>query len=252
MPLGILSDETNVKSVLAEACARNSCGEIHYSGRGGELRTARIRLLRLEDGVLCTDKPQNIDDGVDLCAGQSITIYFVQDNARLAFDSRVQKLPRLVQLNDRQRVVGMAIRLPDLIRTQQRRRDYRVSVLSLGIHCDATPESEDYCMACDRGAASFSATVCNVSGRGIGLVTPHTRETERACRGRLFLVFSLPGTEEMVTLAQVRHIRVIPERGTLQVGMRFVEMPSPAAAPLRHKLAHFVAHQQRKALRRRR
>ena len=253
MAAGVIAETSQVRAALAEACARNLAAEIHYGEGTNELKTARVRFLVLESDLLCTDKPQNVRSGVELCVGQRIAVFFTQRNTRCAFDSRVEKLARIVRLNARQRVVGMAIRVPAELKLLQRRRDYRVSVASAGIGCSVALESERYECACDLRSAPLKGTISDVSARGMAVVIDSDRRRRFEFGTRLFVAFRLPVyEEEMLVRAEVRHAREVRGRQNTVLGLCFLPTPLLEVQALQKKMAHFVAQEQRRKLRRRR
>ena len=253
MAAGVIAETSQVRAALAEVCARNLAAEIHYGEGTDEVRTARVRFLALESDAICTDKPQNVRSGVDLRVGQQIAVFFTQSNTRWAFDSRVQKLSRIVRLNARQRVVGMAIRVPAELKLLQRRRDYRVSVASAGIGCSVALESERYECACDVRSAPLKGMISNVSTRGMAVVIDSDRRRRFDFGTRLLIAFRLPVCEEeFVVRAEVQHAREVRGRQNTVLGLRFLPTPLLDVQALQKKMAHFVAQEQRRKLRRRR
>ena len=253
MLAGVIAESSDVRETLGWICARNVAVEIHYGDSTDDVRTARVRLLTLEEDVICTDKPQNVCTGVELHSGQRITVFFTQDNARWAFDSCVRKLNRIVRLNARHRVVGMAIAVPTELKLLQRRRDYRVSLASVGIDCAVALESTEHEHACDLKAKVLRGTISNLSSRGAAVVIDSVSSRQFPFGRHVFLAFRLPEHEEEFLLrAEVRHAREVRGRGNVVVGVRLLAMPLCDMKAVRSTLARFVAEEQRRKLRRRR
>lgn len=249
----VVAESRQVMATLADWCARNSPAEIHYATPDAQIRTARVRLLLLEDGTICTDKPQNLTEGVDLRSGQAIQVFVTVGEDRWAFTSRIAKMTRLVRLNQRQRLIGMAIDAPTEIQPYQRRRDFRVSVASSGIPCEVTAVSDDGAAACDIDAMPLRAEIANLSARGMGVVLMNVPESCFATGATYFLDFELPDTgERFVLLAESRHARQVKTRNNLVVGFSFHPTPGVDPLELRKKLNAFLAAEQRRKMRRRR
>lgn len=253
MSTGVMVDSSEVRSTLAAMCARNCPAELHYAETEHGVKTARVRMLALMDSELCTDRPQNIDAGVDLQAGEAVTVYVVQGESRWAFESRVVKMNRIIRLNDRQRVLGIALAIPHELCPQQRRRDFRVSVSSSGLACNVTPEWPADSYACSSEAQPYRAMIANVSARGIAIVLENVPARCFSFGKRMFLDFRLPDTgTSVVVLAETRHVRDVRSRGNVLVGLSFLPTPLLDDQHLRKELSAFVVGEQRRKLRRRR
>lgn len=246
-------DTSEVTDVLKGLCARNVSGDIHYELQSERVKTARFRFLAVEADAVCIDQPHNIDEEVSVKSGESITVYFTQGNDRWSFESRVLKLRRIVRLNERKRVVGMALTLPTSLRIQQRRSDYRVGVASLGQHCRISRESGRAGNACDLNAATFPCTIRDISSRGIAVVLHAGELVDVNYGSRFFVEFELgDGRGLRVAMASLCHTENIGADHKQLWGMRFVPMPTVDFEEQKTDLAHFVAEVQRMKLRRKR
>lgn len=252
MESGATLERADVRAALSDLCARNTSAEIHY-GRGDDTHSARVRLLVLGENVLCTDQPQNATTGVSLTEGAAVRVYVLRDGARYVFDSRVESLRRRVRLNAQQCVVAMALALPTSIRPEQRRRDYRVTLVSQSVACLAVPESTEFPGACDLAASILAGHLGNVSARGAGVIFPKSLRHLVTAGMRMFLTFRLPEEDaEFHVCAEVRHVRPIEDRDTVVAGMRMVLHEALGGLQTRSRLARFVVSEQRRKLRRRR
>jgi c-di-GMP-binding flagellar brake protein YcgR len=242
-----------VTDILKGLCARNVSGDIHYALQLEQIKTARFRFLALESDAICIDQPNNIDEEVSVGSGEVVTIYFTQGNDRWSFESRVEKLRRIVRLNDKKRVVGMALALPTQLRIQQRRSDYRVGVASLGQHCQIVKESDQAPNACDTTAKPYQCAIRDISARGMGVVL-HAGELLGVKSGdRFFVEFELgDGRGVRVAIAKLCHSKTIGAEYKQLWGMRLVPMPTVDFEEQKADLAHFVAEVQRMKLRRKR
>ena len=246
-------EQTEVSEMLEGLCARNSAGEVHYDLSSENIRTARFRFLTVDSEALCIDQPHNIDQAVTLSSGQAVTVYFTHENDRWSFESRVDRLRRIVRLNDKKRIVGMSLARPYELKVQQRRRDYRVGIASLGRRCRMTFESKRSPLACDLGAEVLDCSIRDISARGMALVI-HPDEPLRVKHGtRVFLEFSVEDSGETnVCLAELCHVEQLGADKKQLWGMRLVPTPGVDFEDFQADLAHFVADEQRKKLRRRR
>jgi len=239
--------------VLTDLCARNIAGDIQYELTSDSVKSARFRFLQLDSDVICIDQPQNIQEEVTLKSGQAVTVFFTQGNDRWSFESRIVKLSRIVRLNNKQRVVGMAIALPEELHVQQRRRDYRVAVASLGLKCRMMFESKTNEFACDLDSESFECFVRDISSCGMAIVFFAEGCARSHHRRRLFLEFDLDdGQGPRVSVAEVRHEKTIGANRKQLWGLRLLPTPSVDLEELRADLSRFVADEQRRKLRRRR
>ncbi|GJM24268.1 MAG: hypothetical protein DHS20C16_06830 [Phycisphaerae bacterium] len=248
-----VSETSEVTDVLQGLCARNVSGDIHYALNSEHFRTARFRFLTIESDAICIDQPHNIDEEVSVKSGEGITVYFTQGNDRWSFESRVEKLRRIVRLNDKKRVVGMALALPESLRIQQRRDDYRVGVASLGKRCQVVKESDLCPDACDVTAKAYPCTIRDISAKGMAIVL-YASEMPRVQNGtRFFVEFELgDGHGVRVAIAKLCHSKTIGAEHKQLWGLRFVPMPTVDFEEQKADLAHFVAEVQRMKLRRKR
>ena len=249
---GASTESAGVQQVLSEACARNAAGELHYVDGEGQFRTARLRFLALEERVVCIDQPQNIDVGVDLRPGQHVNVYLQLENNRWSFETRVDKCFRLVRLNRQHRVPGMTLVRPDVVRNEQRRRDFRVSVVSHKIECLIVPECGEHPHACDLESPRATGMIQNVSARGLCVVAYCPPGYRPVRGGRVFIRFSLPAVDdEFNVLASICHLRSVSARESVVLGLRIQPLPCTDETTFVQRLSDFVMAQQRRMLRRR-
>lgn len=243
----------NVRELLADLCARNAVTELHVESPPDDCVTARVRLIDMNDDVVFCDRPQNVNRDVELRAGQSVTAYVKSGDERWAFDTVVVKSMCMVRLNSKQRVVGMSLEIPDAIRDQQRRRDYRISLAGKNIDCEIQREHQTHRFACSVNRAAIFGRLVNLSARGFGVVVdaPHWKHLNYG--DRVFCHFRLSGLiGRQVLLGEVRHQRPIRGGHSAIVGLRLCETPIAPVAGLSSRLNRFIAQEQRNRLRRRR
>lgn len=239
-------------SLLAEACHRNTAAELHFDCGEGGLVTARVRLLGLDRQQVLTDRPQSMGKLVVFKRRQPLLVYFPLGGVRYAFRSHVVRSQCLVQLNARQRVMGMAVAFPSEVREQQRRADFRLSLAGHGamiaeVHQGLPGDGG----SAPIGAKRFSARMVNISAGGVGLLID-ARETRDWRLGDTFFVsFHLPDVEaEFQMMTEFRHYRRIHDGLSAVAGFRFIPWPLVSTkAQVRHIL-RFIAAQQRCRLRR--
>ncbi len=246
-------ETSEVTEVLQGLCARNVSGDIHYALHSNPIKTARFRFLTLEKDAVCIDQPHNIDEDVSLHSGEGITVYFTQGNDQWSFESRVEKMRRLVRLNDKKRVVGMALAIPAELKIQQRRRDYRVGVASLGQYCRIMRASARFENACDLATTSHPCVIRDISARGMAIVL-HAKELLDAKNGMTFFVEYELDDEcgRKVAAAKLCHKKSIGTEHKQLWGLRLIPLPTVDFAEQKAELARFVADVQRKKLRRKR
>ena len=247
------SDTTGVREFIADLCARNAAAEIHYETPRDKCATARVRMLAVENDMVLTDKPQNLDRDVELHAGRTVTVHVRCGDDRCAFDSRVIKSTTLVRLNNRQRVVGMTLALPSEVKSQQRRRDFRVSVAGNAIRCRLFHEDERHERACSVYVTSVGATLANLASRGFAAAIEGPQSREFATGDRLFCSFDLPGDDvPIVIYGEVRHARLINRGDGCVLGVMTLDMPGWTQNRYGWRINRFIANEQRRKLKRRR
>lgn len=247
------SDTTGVRELITDLCARNAAAELHYETALDKCATARVRLLAIENDMILTDKPQNPDRDVELCAGKTVTAHVRCGDDRCAFRSRVIKSTTLVRLNNRQRVVGMSLALPGEIPSRQRRRDFRVSVAGSAIGCRLFHEDKKHERACSRNVTVVGASLVNLASRGfaVAIEGPHAREFVTG--DRLFCTFDLPDEDDpVVVYGEVRHARLIKGGVGCALGIMALDMPGWRQNRYGWRINRYVANEQRRKLKRRR
>jgi len=247
-----LTAKSEVRAMLEDLCARNANAEVQYGPRDS-VNTARVRMLAIADNEVCTDLPQIVGSEVSLRAGDAVSIYLLHEGTRYAFDSRVSSLRRRIALNERQKLTGMALTLPNAIRTEQRRRDYRVGMRAHSVRCTVMLESEKHAGACDLKARWAVGDMFNLSARGAGIVFPFGTRKLLSTGSMAFVTFTLPengGTH--VILAEMRHAHTVRDRETEIIGMRFTIHEALGGTRTRTQLGRFVVEEQRRMLRRKR
>ncbi len=240
------------RGVLTEACNRNAAAELHFSGEEGDRVTARVRLLRLEQELVLTDRPQSMGKPVVLRPRQPVMVHFPLGGIRYAFRTQVVRCHCPVRLNATQQVAGIALAMPSEVLEQQRRSDFRLSLAGCEtIQAEAHLGSLEGGGSAPIGALRFSARPINLSAGGIGLLVD-TRYARKWRLGNTFFVsFCLPDVKgEFRMLAQLRHERRIPERQATVAGFKFLPWPLVPLKVSVRKILKFTAAQQRRQLKR--
>lgn len=240
------------RAMLQDACARNLSGEIHYENvnRRG---SARMRFLAVEENRIYTDRPQSIGMPVAFRPRQCVTVHFLTDGTRYAFQTRVVAPLTLVRLNDEQQVVGMSFGLPSEVRKQQRRSTYRVAVISQAIRVDLHPVSREDLTCCLLDADRLSGWLANVSAGGLTLFLEMTQPARFQLGDAFCVQFALPDVPEpMVLPAEVRHVSRIHDGQAVRVGLCFLPCDLYDTRSQVVRISRFVAAEQRRRLRRRR
>ncbi|MFQ5490906.1 MAG: flagellar brake domain-containing protein, partial [Phycisphaerae bacterium] len=117
---------------LEQACSRNVAADLHVLHPEQGVLTARTRLLSLIEGHVYMDRPQSIGRPLDLRSDQPVDIHFLLTGTRYAFRTRITRPACYVRLNASQQVLGAAAALPDEVKIQQRRADFRISLAARG------------------------------------------------------------------------------------------------------------------------
>lgn len=237
--------------MLDEACARNLSAEMHYELEN-ELRTARMRLIRIGDEGIEVDMPQAIGQEVALEAGAEVKVYFSRDQEFYAFDTTVRRSVVSVDLNKRKRVTGMVLALPAELVRQQRRQDFRVSLSrhELAVTCHDLPEGET--AAAPRDAWQYTGRLVNISRGGVAAIFDASAVQGLAARTSLFLICQLPEIDAPVLLpVEVRNIRRVHEGQKRVVGLVYIDTDNPLFRAAYQLIDEFIAAEQRRQLRKR-
>ena len=244
--------QTDKYQVLRQACARNTSAELHFEDPEAGLITTRVRLLDMDAERIYTDRPQSIGRRVGLKPRQAVVACILLKGTRYAFSSRIARPHCYVRLNRRQQVPGTAVTLPAQVGRQQRRGEFRISLvgykdLKVAVHGG----SADNGGAAPVDSVRSAGRLLNISAGGVGALFK-TGPKPRWRLGQLFfLAFGLPGVETtFVILAELRHLRRIHEGLATIAGFKFRPWPMVPMESYRHQITRFIAVEQRRQLRR--
>ncbi len=238
--------------LLERACARNQPAEIHYT-EANELRSARGRLIAIDDETISLDKPQCIGREPNLISDTPLRVYFMFDGAYFGFKSVVACSSLDVDLSRRKRVTGMTIRIPTRVREEQRRQDFRLSLAKHEITAELHETTPDNISAAPVGAVRFSVRLTNISTGGVAALCAAAKCPKLLEWDVFYLRFDLAGVPEPLVLpAEVRHLRSLRDGEVRVIGLRFISAKEPAMRAQIQQINRFIADQQRIQLREKR
>lgn len=244
--------QTDKYEILRQACARNASAELHFEDPETGLITARVRLLDMDAERIYMDRPQSTGRRVELKPRQAVAAYFLLNGTRYAFRSRIARPHCYVRLNQKQQVPGTAVTLPARVERQQRRAEFRISLvgykdLKVMVHGG----SADNGGTAPVDSARWAGRLLDISAGGVGALFK-TLPKPRWRPGQLFfLAFGLPGVETtFVVLAELRYLRRIHEGQATIAGFKFRPWPMVPMESYRRQITRFLATEQRRQLRR--
>ena len=252
--MSIATSENDVAtlSLLEQACSINLSAEIHYD-RDETLCTARCRLLWINDEELRTDSPQCIGKQVALVPDEEVTVYFVLDDKHYSFRTNVIKAVMGVDLNAETHVVGMSIHIPDEIREQQRRQNFRVALSAYDIRVDAHEAHAEVPECAATECVRFSGRLINISTGGLGLLVEARPGLKFKMWAPLYLEFCLPDEPTpLILLVEIKHIRTFPERDRFVFGLQFVPIDGVDTRMPFRSIRTFATAEQRRQMQNRR
>lgn len=238
--------------ILDQACSRNAAADLHIEHPGQGIVTARVRLLEIDDGQIHMNRPQSIGTPLQLSSDQPVKVYFLLSGTRYAFHTTVTRPACYVRLNASQKVLGVAVALPEKVSIEQRRSDFRVSLAaqeSVSVLIHAGTEAEGG--ACPIATPRMVGRLVNVSAGGMGVQcnAKQARAWPRDCP--YFLSFELPGTDAaLVMMAELRHVRPLSENIVAIAGFKFLPWSTVPLKQSAHTISRFIATNQRRNLRR--
>lgn len=260
-PVGRRTELTQVKApsnsvatIVGGGCARNVPAELVYEAPSGEIITGRVRLLQLTDRQVLADRPAYLEGNGRIPRGVGISIHIQIRGTRYEFKSAIEESYRIIPLNARQNVPGIALSRPDVVIESQRRTQLRVSVVGydpLNVRMVRPHPTLPDC--CPVTADLINGWLIDVSGGGMAVLVDH-RVLGAVPRGELFfLSFVLPDVEdEFFMLGSVRHTRTIASSGSLRLGIGLRPWNGTHFKHDQQRISRFVARHQRRMLRRRR
>lgn len=242
---------SDVHDAIDRACARNAPAELHYSANN-ETHIARIRLIKIEGNEIYADAPLSSDSKTALSKHQPVIIHTMIDNTRYAFQTRVERVFTMVDLNAKKRIRAITFAIPRQIKQQQRREYYRVSVAGHDdIRIDFCPTLPDRSDCCSIDAKHFSGRLVNISTGGLLVIVPVSQHRGFRFGERFFVEFELPDIEDPFQLSvEMRHFRKVHENTDTLVGLKFKTDVNWPVRPLVQQITRFIANEERRQLRR--
>ena len=243
----------SVDELLEAACDRNVPAELHYESRQGTISIGRARLLAVDEKEILADRPLYVEADSEIPPGAPITVHLLVGGSRVQFTSAISAASRMVRLNARQVVPGIALRKPKSISPSQRRASLRISLANADpINIVLVRPHRDIPDACWIDAEPIRAWLIDLSAGGTSVLA------DRAVFGRVrrsepfFLSFALgPDDEEFNMLGIVRQSRIVEASNSLRVGFSFRPWGAGNFVRDQQRISRLVATFERSALRRR-
>lgn len=230
----------------------------------------RARVLWVDDDAsMGVERPPFLGVNRALRVGRPVQVRLTEDGTRLRAESRIAEV-RAHQLNARTELIALALDPPTDIRSDQRRAFYRVSTQGLefapiefapvleGTKRAMTAEQplsdDDADAAAAMNCRAVEGTLMNISGGGLGVSVPATRELldtlppSRCYTAELRLPDGQPPLPLTLRLVHVQ----MHQAGRVYFGMR-LEEPDPARREkIEERLVRFATDIERRQLRRQR
>ncbi len=209
---------------LADACARNATVELQYEHPGTKKRiVGKARMLQLEPDAVLTDMPKYATGDDPIPVGRPITAVLALDKGRFAFNTVIERTGVPVQLNEQQRLRGLALRRPNDVKPVQRRAHFRVqlagfSPVSVSL-CSVHPSIPD---ACPIDGPYGVGTMFNLSAGGVAVVVDPGEHDAPKYGDGFYLSFALPDIDdEMCMLCTVTYVSPASSTGSVRIGCEF-------------------------------
>lgn len=248
------STATNVAQTLDEACARNAPVELHFRSRRGELTVAQSRIIKLDDGNIYLDKPQSVNTEIEFKDNTSVEAHFAIRKGRYFFKSTITDARAKIEIDNRNKTIGLAVAIPIQLKSGQRRNDFRVEIsgfysIDVRLH-DAEPVKPDICPI---DAKRFTGQVFDVSAGGLCLMIQTSDRDEFHTSDRYFAIFHIPdeSDEHAVFLAKPVHWTKSSNKNHTSVGLQFIPWPEVEFPRNQRRIAQFVAKIERQLVKNR-
>ncbi len=241
-----------VEELIGLGCARNAPAELQYEDEDGTILTGRVRLLGTSEHHILADRPAYLDSDSGIPAGAEITVHVKINGSRYQFPSVIEESARIVRLNARQMVPGIAMRKPAVIMESQRRGHLRISMVAydpIDVYL-VRPHSE-LPDTCSVDAQVIPGWITDLSVGGVSVLVDRGVLQVADATGRFYLTFVLPGvTDEFNMLGSVRHCRVVPSSDSLRIGLDFRPWIRWQFTRDQQRISRFVTEHERRLLRR--
>jgi c-di-GMP-binding flagellar brake protein YcgR len=264
---GSAVEKQQYRKTLGQACARNQPIEVQFDTIDGHAKTAKSRLLQMDETYLMIDRP-TIKGGLAQIPDKStITVSYNSGGDRYRFRSRVGTI-RSVQLNEKTNIKSLEILIPETVERSQRRRDFRISLAGSGTlegtleplnwqTESAGDDPDENVTGADESriqSSKISVRLANISAGGVGVVMDHTHAHLVRAGEHHSIEFWLPGDDDAFQVrVEIRHVINRSATANTVVGLKFIE--DPASGSFRaaiQRVSRFVAEEQRRQLRNRR
>ena len=241
--------ENETRELLAAACDRNLSAELHYEEQD-ELRLARMRLLSIDEEEIRIDKPMSLGKPFTLRPRQPITVYFVLDQKSYAFKSQIIGPIIFTDLNAQKKVKGARLRIPRLIRQEQRRHDFRLSLSREDVGATFHALASENADSAPIDAVRFDGRITNLSGGGLALIMQTVPGLKFRINDQFCIVFNLPHVEGQFALpVELRNVRRIHDGESTVIGFQFRARHGPENRERIQRVRKFITDEQRRQLR---
>lgn len=251
--------------ILGQACARNQPITVQFDTIDGQAKTAKSRLLQMDQEHLMIDRP-TIKGGLARIPQKStITVSYSSGGDRYRFRSRAGKT-RSFQLNEKTRIESLEILIPQTVERSQRRRDFRISLAGSGLLNGTLepwlePAGDDPDENVTGGdepliqrPPKILVRLANLSAGGVRVMVDQAHGHGFRAGDHHWIEFQLPGEDKAFRICvEIRHVSNHSTTGNSAVGLKFVD--DPASRKFRatiRRISRFVAEEQRRQLRNRR
>jgi c-di-GMP-binding flagellar brake protein YcgR len=236
----------------------------------GPAPSYRARVLWVEaEGRMGVERPPFVGVNRQLRVERPVQIRLTEDGVRLRADSRIAEV-RHHQLNAHTKLIALALDRPSGIQSDQRREFYRVSVQGVELEPiefspvrDETMEQlatekqlgdEDVDAAATLNCRPVKGTLVNISGGGLGVSVPATRELLDTLPPSRCYTATLPlpdGETPLELTLRLVHVQM-HQAGRVYFGMRAEEPNAGIRAEIEERLVRFTTKVERRQLRRQR
>lgn len=241
----------DVGPLLAEACARNVSGDLRVrwsddSGGRHRLDNARVRLLAVDGHVIYLDVPTVSGEPTPIAAGAPLLLFFMLHGKRYSFKTTITRPKLMFAINDRLSIPAMAVEVPHELTVMQRRSDFRVSLASRNIGARCVKACRSLPAVCQLDSVVLRGRVNDLSVGGLNLVISDDEAGCMQVGDYWFVEFPLRTEREPeLFFARVQHMRLIPERSTVAVGMAFQDWEDQTTPKRIDAIRRFVCEIQR-------
>lgn len=259
--------------IVARKCERDGWVEVSAEleeGESGPAPAYRARVLWVEDDrSMGVERPPFVGVHRQLKAERPVLIRLAEDGIRLRAESRITEI-RHHRLNAHTELIALALAPPRGIESDQRREFYRVSVQGVELEpIEFTPVrdeameqlatekelgDEDVDAAATLNCRPVKGTVVNISGGGLGVSVPASRELLDTLPPSRCYTATLPLPDEEAPLRltlRLVHVQV-HQAGRVYFGMRNEEPDPGIRAEIEDRLVKFTKKVERRQLRRQR